>query len=353
MSKIYHHYLDGGVSSLVPDAPGAKSITKAASRIFAAYGQTVKYCAVGNARDWTTASDAGFLPVQLQQDTGDLCTAVGTFQKKLAVFFPTSIQTWDVAVDPTANQIDQRLYGVGTLAPQSQASFGNDLAFLSPFGFRSVAVRALTDQIDDNDLGVPIDSLVKPDVLTVENLGAGAYEPLGVWIHELGQYWTIFDLGTSSKAWVFSYSKSSKLGCWSEYTFPVRITGACGLNGKVYLRTESDLYEFDADQYTDDGVPINVEVQMAFQDAKLPGVSKQFSGCDMVVEGAADFSVLYDPRDLTKESVAQTLSGDTRPGDVVPVEVVATSIAPVFRHAKDEAFEIAALSLYFNQLGLM
>lgn len=353
MTLVRHHYVDAGPSTLIADAPASKSVTKAASRIFAAFGETVKYCAAGAARDWTTASDAGFLPVQLQQDDGDLCTAVGTFQKKLAVYFATSLQTWDVAVDPTANQIDQRLYGVGTLAPLSQASFGNDLAFLSPFGFRSVIVRMQTDQVDDNDLGVPIDSLVLPDVLFTENLGNGAYEPMGVWIHELGQYWTIFDLGTSSKAWVFSYSKSSKLGCWSEYTFPIRVTGVCGLNGKVYLRTTTSLYEFAADQYTDDGVSIDVEVQMAFQDAKLPGVSKQFTGCDMVVTGSSDFSVLYDPRDLEKESITQTLSGDTRPGDVVPVEVVATSIAPVFRHSANEAFEIAALSLYYNSLGLM
>lgn len=352
MTFIRHHYLDGNVSgTVVTAAPDAKSITKAASRIFAAYGATVKYCAAGNARDWTTANDAGFLPVQLQQDTGDTCTAVGTFQKKLTVYFPTSLQTWAVAVDPSANQIDQRLYGVGTLAPLSQASFGNDLAFLSPFGFRSVAVRALTDQVDDNDLGVPIDSLVKPDVLAVENIGSGAYDPIGVWIHELGQYWTVFDTGAASKAWVFSYSKSSKLGCWSEYTFPIRVIGVCGLNGKVYLRTDTSLYEFDADQYTDDGTSIDVEVQMAFQDAKLPGVSKMFSGCDMVVTGSPAFSVLYDPRDLGKESIPQTLTGDTRPGDVVPVEVVATSIAPVFRHSADEALEIAALSLYYTSLG--
>jgi hypothetical protein len=353
MSLIWHHYVDGAATVIDPatGVPAAKSITKAAGRIFAAFGQTVKYCAVGNARDWHTANDAGFLPVQLQQDTGDECVAVGTFQKKLAVFFATSLQTWDVAVDPSANQIDQRLYGVGTLAPLSQGSFSNDLAFLSPFGFRSVAVRMQTDQIDDNDLGVPIDSLVLPDVLATENLGASAYEPVGVWIHELGQYWCIFDRGTSSKAWVFTYSKTSKIGCWSEYTFPIRITDVCGLNGKVYLRTATTLYEVDADQYTDDGVAIDVEVQMAFQDAKLPGVSKIFTGADMVVTGSAEFSVLYDPRDLGKESISQTLSGDTRPGDLVPVEVVATSIAPIFRHSANEAFEIAALSLYFESLG--
>lgn len=352
MSAIRHHYLDGNAAgTYVAAAPQAKSVTKAASRVFAAYGQTVKYCAAGNARDWTTASDAGFLPVQLQQDSGDLCTAVGTFQNKLVAFFPSSTQTWTVAVDPSANAIDQRLYGIGTLAPFTLASFANDLAFLSPFGFRSMIVRAQTDRVDDNDIGVAIDKLVRPDMATIDRLGAAGLDPISVWIHELGQFWCIFDQGTSSKAWVYSYSKTSKIACWSEYTFPIRVQAVCALNGRVYLRDSDSLYELDADTYTDAGKTIPVEVQMAFQDSKLPGVLKQFYGADMVVQGSPEFSCLYDPRDLDKSSVVQVLTGDTRPGDMVPVEVCATSIAPVFRHAADEPFELSALSIYYNSLG--
>jgi len=352
MAVIFHHYVDGAPSTLVTDAPKAKSITKAASRIFAAFGQTVKYCAAGNARDWTTASNAGFLPVQLQQDTGDACVAVGTYLNRLAVLFPTSLQTWVVAVDPSTNSIDQRLYGVGTLAPLSLGNFAQDVAFLSPFGFRSMTVQAVTNRVDDTDVGVQIDELVQADAKATEALGSTALDVVGLWIHELGQYWCIFDQGTTSKVWAYSYSRSSKLACWSEYTFPIRITGVAVLSGKVYLRDVDTLYIFDADSYTDNGAPIAVEVQMAFQNAKTPGVEKQFYGADFVFKGSGQFSVKYDPRDQTKETIPQLINGNTAPGNFVPVEVISTSIAPVFRHQADEAFELTQLSIYFNQLGV-
>lgn len=350
MSVLYHHYVDGTDTTLIAEAPRAKSVTKAASRIFAAYGETVKYCAIGNARDWTTASDAGFLGVQLEQDTGDACTAVGTYQNKLVVFFPSSVQTWIVAPDPSANAIDQRLYGLGSLAPLSQAGFASDLAFLTPFGFRSMTPRALSDAIDDLDIGVPVDKLVLPDMKITEDLGVAALDPMGVWIHAFGQYWCVFDQGATSKVWVYSFSKTSKISCWSEYELPIRVTGICELNGKVYLRDADTLYEADPATYTDNGAPIPVEVQMAFQNAKTPGVDKQFYGADAVFEGAPDLSFKYDPRDLGKESIVQTISGDTAPGQVIPVEIVATSIAPVIRHQADEAFEFTQLTLYYQPL---
>ena len=352
MSVIFHHYVDGAPSTLIEDAPYAKSVTKAASRIFAAYGETVKYCKAGDARDWTTTSDAGFLPVQLQQDTGDACVAVGTYQNKLAVLFPSSVQTWVVAVDPSTNAIDQRLYGVGSLAPLTLGNFANDLAFLSPFGFRSMTVRSQTDQVDDLDIGVQVDGLVKETAKATELLGVNALDPVGLWIHEIGQYWCVFDEGSTSKIWACSYSKTSKIACWSEYELPIRIQAIASLNGKVYLRDENTLYEWDASTYTDNGTSIPVEVQMAFQNAKTPGVDKQIYGADAVLEGTAQLSFKYDPRDLGKESIPQSITGDSSPGQFIPVEIVATSIAPVIRHEADEKFEFTQLSIFWNSLAV-
>lgn len=345
-----HHYLDG-VTGIISDVncPHSGSICVAASRIFAIDGEVVRYCAAGDATDWTTANDAGFLAVSLQQNTTEECTAVGTYEDALVVYFPESAQIWDVAVDPSANQIRKRLSGVGTQAPLSQASFAGDLMFLSPFGFRSMRVQYNTDRIDDNDSGVPIDPLVVADLagLTAEE----AERIFGVWLPQVGQYWCILRTSaTTTKAWVYTYSRSSKIGCWSEYTFPVLITGIATLGGSVYLRDETYLYVLDNTYYTDDGEPIAVEVHMAFQDAKQPGVSKQFYGADYVVEGSPQVSFGYDPRDLAKEGVPMTIPGDTRPGDILPVEMVCPAIAPIFRHEADEAFELDAVTIYFNAL---
>lgn len=345
-----HQYLDG-VTGIIPDinCPHSASICVAASRIFAIDGEVVRYCAAGDATDWTTASDAGFLPVSLQQNTTEECTAVGTYEDALVVYFPESAQIWDVAVDPSANSLRKRLAGVGTQSPLSQASFARDLMFLSQVGFRSMRVQDTSDRIDDNDTGVPIDKLVKEDIATVTGRIAGP--AFASWLPQLGQYWC-FIPGFQTRVWTYSFSKTSKLACWSEYTFPLPlVAAAAAAGGAVYVRSHTHLYSLNEEQYTDDGEMIDVEVQMAFQDAKQPGVAKQWYGADYVVEGSPEVAFKFDPRNLDREGVAITIPGDTRPGDILPVEIVSASIAPVFRHSADEAFELDAVSLYYNPLS--
>jgi len=352
--RTKHHYLDTNPNTLITDAncPHSASVTKAAGRVFAINGETVRYCAVGAARDWTTASDAGFLPTGLQQDTKEPCTAVGTFQDSLVAFYPEGAQIWNVATDPSANSIKKRIAGVGCSFPQSQAAWASDLGFLSHYGFRSMTVTQSTDRIDDIDIGVPIDPLVVADIKTSNTIAPSTrIDPFGVWIPQLGQYWCIFDNGTTSKVWAYSYSRTSKVACWSDYTLPVRVTGLTTLGGTVYLRTATQLYTVDADTYTDNGTSVPVEVQMAFQDAKSPGILKQFTGADYVMEGSATIAFKYDPRDQGKETIPQLVTGDTRPGDVVPLEICATALAPVFRHEADEAFEMSQATFYYYVLG--
>lgn len=349
-----HHYVDGSVNTLITDSncPHSLSVTKAASRIFAIGGQVVRYCAAGAARNWTTAADAGFLPTGVQQDTTQACTAVGTFENALVVFFDDGLQIWDVATDPTANAIRKVIYGVGTTLPYSLASWASDLVFLSPYGFRSMTVTQLTDRIDDTDIGVPIDTLVTPDIAASDALDPQARtDPFGLWIPQLGQYWCFFDNGTTSKVWAYSYSRTSKIACWSEYTLPVRITAAATKAGKVYLRSDSTLYEVDASTFTDDGASVPVEVQIAFQEAKTPGVEKQWTGAKYVQKGTTDVSFKYSPKDQTKETISQSITDDTREEDMVPVEVMSIALAPVFRHQANEAFELSQMTLYYQILG--
>jgi hypothetical protein len=352
-TRVYrHHYVDANPNTNVTDAncPQTRSVTKAASRIFAIDGETVAYCAAGDPRDWTTASDAGFLPSGIQQNTKSASTAVGTYQDALVVFFEEGAQVWTVNVDPSANAFRKVIDGVGCKHPVTLANFANDLMFLSPFGFRSMTVQAQTDRIDDTDVGVPVDSLVLEDIPSNDEFDVAPV--IGTWVHQLGQYWAMFGSGTGTKAWVYSFSKTGKLACWSEYTYPVRFTGITTVAGKVYLRTETSLYEVRADVFMDDSDPIEAEVQMAFQDAKTPGVEKQIWGGDFVMQGSWDVAFKYDSRDTGKETVSQNITGDSRPGQVTPVEVVAPAVAPVFRHSANELAEIDAITLFYYLLGV-
>lgn len=346
-----HHYVDGSPSTLITDVncPHGASVTKAASRIFAVAGEVVRYCAIGAARNWTTPSDAGFLPTSLQQDTRGNCTAVGTFDDALVVFFESGSQVWDVAEDPSANQLRRRLYGVGTQHPQSLVGFYRDLVFASPFGVRSIAVQENVDRLDETDIGVPVDKITQPAQRTHEQ---SSFDPVrGFWLQPFGQYWLMYDAGGFTRAFVYSFSKSSKLMCWSEYVFPVLLVGVCNIGGRVYARSDFALYEVDPETFTDNGQAIAVDAQMAFQDAKLPGVEKMFYGADFVLQGTAQVSYLFDPRDITKETSPQAMTGDTRAGGMAPVEVQAAAIAPRFRHEADEAFSVDLMTLYYHPLS--
>lgn len=344
-----HHYLDGSATRITDaNCSHGASATKAAGRIFSIGTEVVRFCAAGDARDWTTASDAGFLSASLQQDTRGSPTAVGTFEDTLVVCFADGSQVWNVATDPSANSIRRRMSGVGTIHPQSLATFYRDLVFAGTFGVRSMSVQENVDRFDEIDVGVPVDKLVGPVQATHE---AASTQPVrAAWIPQLGQYWLIYDAGSASTVFAYSFSRSSKLACWSQYTFPILITGIASLQGKVYVRSATALYEVSDEQFTDAGTSIAVDVQMAFQDAKSPGVEKMFYGADYVFSGTATISYLYDPRDAGKESTPQTVTGDSRAGTVVPVEICTAAIAPRFQHAADEAFTLDLASLYFHPL---
>ena len=123
----------------------------------------VRFSATGNARDWSTPDDAGFLPVALQQSVNNKPVALGEYQGNLVVFFEDSAQIWQVDPDPKNHKLISTV-PIGTPFAYSHAGMGSDIFFLSQNGFRSVAVQAFSTNLMDNDIGSPIDALVQQDL---------------------------------------------------------------------------------------------------------------------------------------------------------------------------------------------
>lgn len=323
------------------NCPQTKPVIKAANKVWAADGEVVRFCAAGDPRDWTTASDAGFIPTGRNQDGSTDALALGQFQRTLVVFFIDGAQAWTVDEDPANNAIFQRIYGVGTQYPKSPASFASDVFFLADTGFRSITVNSQTDNFQDVDVGSPIDALAVPSLSGVD--------PIALYVPGFGQYWCFI----GQTAWVYSFSRSSKLAAWSKYTFPITIDAAAALNNQLYVRSGDDVYVFDEDAEEDDGEPISVTVELPYVDAKQPGVLKQFWGADVVGAGTPSMAWRYEPNDTSKITEAYEYIGDTRSGVLHPVDVAATNIAPVLTHEADEDFRLDALTLYFNPLGVV
>ena len=341
--SVWHHYIDGTPASHIADAncPQSKGVIKATNKIWAINGETVRFCAAGAARDWTTASDAGFLPVGRYQTGSDQCLALGTFQRQLVAFFVDGTQLWDIDEDPANNALNKQVFGVGTQYPASPASFATDVFFLSDIGFRSITVSTtIQDNFQDVDIGSPIDALVTPSLPSSLN-------PAASYVPGYGQYWCF----VGDTAWVYTFSRMAKISCWSRYDFGVTVDAFAALNNKLYIRSGDQVFEVTRSVFTDNGQPVPVSIDLPYVDAKSPGNLKQFWGADMVAIGTPSLAFGYDPNDTSKVTEAYEYTGDTRTSTLHPVDVAAVNISPIITHEADEDFRLDALTLYFHDLG--
>lgn len=348
---VKHHYLNKSEppasATYISDVncPHGKGVTKSASKIWstknAAPYDVVRFSKTDDCTNWTESADAGFLAVALKQDNAQDCRALGQFQNKLVCFFQDSSQLWEVDTNPANNKLSQRMFGVGTRYPQSPASFADDVFFLADQGVRSITVNAVTANLQDTDIGSPIDSVVSK--------GIGSNSPLGLYIPPFGQFWLVI----GSVAWVYTFSRNAKLAAWAKYTFPFPLDDITVLDNVVYVRNGDNVYKFSDTKYTDNGSPIQCRVQFPFLDFKKAGILKMITSMDVVIKGSAAISFLADGNDEGSETPSFILQGDTRPMPSVPVELCAPAIAPVFKHSGNEEFKITAISFQYNELGAL
>lgn len=347
--EIKHHYLDGaapGATHIIDgNCPHTAQVSKISSKTWSVgtAGDTVRFSSTNAPRDWTTPNNAGFLPVGLQQSGASNATALGFYGNRMVVFFSDSAQVWQVDVDPAKHAFLQAV-DVGSLLPYSHANMSGDVFFLSPAGVRTITRQDVTTNLIDADVGSPIDrELLNGTYITITNAKAQYYRGGG-------QYW----LYSGNKAMVFTFSRSSGVSAWSLYEFPFTLDYLDELNAEMYIRSGDDVYKLDRTARTDNGVVYPVEIEMSYLDFKSPGVLKHVMGMDAVVNGSCQISYRFDPRNpnlVTDPPV--TVTGDTRSSYVYPVELLATSIAPVFRNYDNADFELHQLTFYFENLGAL
>ena len=339
-----HNYFDGAAPQIADvNCPHTPTVMKGASKMFAVGvgGTTVRYSKTGAPRDWTLANDAGFLPTGLNA-TGDRETkALGMYQKKLVALARDSAQVWTIDPNPTNMAFDDNVENVGTSYPNSLSTVGGDLFFLSDFGFRSITTSRLIDKREDVDVGSPIDPLVKGALANM--VGA----PRAKYYYGTGQYMCAID----RTLFVYSLSRTSKIAAWSRYRMPFDVDAIAELLGVLYLRSGDDVYRFDEDIKTDNGVNFEVLLEMPYMDFKTPGVLKRITAIDIVMEGQCYFSLGWDVRNALALTDEVRIIGNTRGGGLIPIECCGTEFSPRFRNLDDKPFRLDALTIYYENLG--
>ncbi len=205
-------YTSGGagfaqIAGSPPEGPAAVATH---GRIFAVDAdlQTIKFCALLDESDWTTASDAGSLNLANVWPGGlDIVVSLALFQDKLVIFGERSILVFDGLDDPISNlqlaaggnnlsKDFQDSFISGTISARSVVSTGNDLIFLSRSGLRSLSRAIEYERLPLTTMAPQAQqvliSQIELALSNSESIMMEYHQPLGGIIIKIGgNYWFI------------------------------------------------------------------------------------------------------------------------------------------------------------------
>lgn len=398
------------------NCPNTKGVVKMENKIWAIDGDVVRFSATGDPRDWTSSSDAGFLAVGLKQKGSDASLALGQYKERnLVVFFADGSQLWAVDPDPANHSFTQSLPGVHTRYHRSIALLFQDMYMLTDFGFRSISESVLTGSQAEIDIGSPIDSVIQAVLPQTPSVNPKAtFNPaLGQYICAIKKSiyaftisktakitawsdyqlpfviddWTILDSEVylrsgdnvyrmTEECFQDAFETGKTISAYADATGGfttvtdsahgrengdiITISGTTNYNGEYTISSvTANTFNIEKTFVADDGTgtytagtPYEFEMEMAFVDAKKPGVLKMWRGVDIVTTGSARLTFKYlDGVGNVFSTDEIVLSGDTRPDTMTPVELTGVNIAPVIKNKLNEEFQLDAISLYFETLA--
>lgn len=310
-------------------------------------GDTIPFSAAGNARDWTTSGDAGFLPVGRHAKGGGSPKGLGEYRGDLVVFFADSAQVWSVDPDPQNMYLKQIIDSAGTAHQKTIANLSGDLFFLSGKGFKSIAQTSYSESLIDIDIGSAIENETpKPSAgKAIYSSGRGAY----FWLNE----------SSPSSAYVYTFSRASKISAWSKWDFGLKFDYVTELNGVIYLgkrRTSTgfiEIYYLDTDYYFDDDLSeetataVTATITQPFLDFGKPGVEKQIFSMDIAFSGSATISFRPNYEESVQESIDASYAQDwSHSGVTIPVDIQSPLVSLSFE-ATDN-FTLSAYTLHYE-----
>jgi len=365
-SGVIRHFYPRDTDSVPDDldvitdvnCPNTKSVVISQSKVYAVGPSTpgnayVKYSATEKPRDWSSPSDASGtlgLPAGLESPDQDDIVALGNYKNFLVVFMTNNVQLWQTDTDPVNIKLHSVVENSYTAYPNSIAKLGPDVIFLNEDGFSSLSQMLYIENAEGADIGAGIDDIVTPHV----ELYSSVYPPKSIQYSGGSQYMCAVE----KEIFVFTFSKTSDVHAWSTYSLPNVIYDIAAWRSFCFVRCADDsggqrIYSFNPDSYKDsfDTSLFPVEITNSYQTLRSPGRWKKVYGMDVLFNGTADFQHRYDARTSSEATTAISLSGDTRPGQLIPVELMTTELSFKITQQLDSEFQLNAITYYYDQLG--
>jgi hypothetical protein len=363
------------MSARVVDAPQSPITAIGASKVFKGDDDIVPFSATANPLDWTSPNDAGYIPFGLNTYGATPVSALGLYRSNLVIFNSQGFQMWQIDQDP-ANMAILDAVPIPCEYKDTVQPVANDLVFLTSRGIRNMGIAGASTNLQAGFFGKQVDPLVL-ELLAAAN--AAGFSPLALFYPGAGQYWIIF--GTD--VMVLTMNGGAKDSSWSRYQFPADITDWAILGLDLYLRagdlvwrvsddalyddmpvvsllqTENDflLLTEDGDDLLiepnagGDSVPFSGYVAWPYLDFGRIGLDKMMEGFDIIADGTFSISVGYSQKDASLATTGYSIAGDTLPGGMVPLPLVAPSFQFRLTFNAGQSWEWMASNLYCNDLG--
>jgi hypothetical protein len=340
------------------NCPNTPVVQIAASKIYAADNDIIRYSATANPLDWSDANNAGYLPFGLQTYGSNPAAAMGLYRWNLVIFSAEGFQMWQVNEDPSVSALISAL-PIASTHNEAMAPLTNDLLFLSKNGVRSLGTTATADGLQSGDIGMPMDPVIKQFMMAAQ---ADNTPILSTYVPEYSQYWIVFPQAAQTApttVFVYTLNQLGQPGKWSRYVFPFRIDYIANLNGDIYLRSGNDVVFMDTTAINDfQGDPLGREqgfwgyVQWLWLDDDLPGVNKQWHGCDITCQSGTPFvSMYYSQANLTLHTPPYQVPTDSKPGDFIPIPVFSPTCSLQVSFAPSNPWKLMMATLWLEDLA--
>lgn len=160
--------------------PNTIAVALNSSHVFAADKDIVPFSAAVDPTDWSSASNAGYLPTGLNNYGDNPAAVLALYRSNLMVFNAGGYQMWQTDPDP-ANMAILDAQPVGSIYTRAAQSVSNDLLFLTEVGVRNLATVGATANMQVGNSGQPVDPLIKPQIPTgVDPLGDPDFSEVGL-----------------------------------------------------------------------------------------------------------------------------------------------------------------------------
>lgn len=316
-------------------------------KMYLASGSILSFSKIGDPSVFYPHTDgAGFVNFSSHYGGSEDITGIESFGTNLAVFSPSAVQLWRTDPDPLKMARLQTMPNTGALSGRSVASYGDsDVFYLARQGIRTLRPRGDTELGEVGDIGAPIDSLVT-DWLATQHPGTiaraqSAIEPV------TGRYWC----AVGTRAFVFSYFRSSKISAWSSYDLPFVVDRfAVGARDFFALGTDRVVYQLGgpAGDEWDDG---EIVVETPFMPLTDPATIKSIKGLDIVAPfGEWDWSLMIDPdRPDVETQAGRGLTGTTHNDANIPLTGISSHFAMRFTCKSKGAARLSSIVLHFTK----